>query len=113
MQAYGGLGGLFGASAFVDRNGNTGFNISYGAGAGFGVVGGAGIALGTTPAPGNSRISHMQGGLGIGYGGASLSYSTAEGAGASVGASAGPDFGLAYDSVDGTSETTAGGNICK
>jgi uncharacterized protein RhaS with RHS repeats len=112
-QAYGGIGGAISYSAFVDRNGNTGFNISRGWGAGFGTLGGAGVSLGTTPAAGHTSIDHMQGGVGILAGGFNLSYSKSEGSSGSVGVSAGPDLGFAFGSVHGTSDTTAGGNICK
>jgi RHS repeat-associated protein len=112
-QGYGGIGGYLGFSAFVDRNGNTGFNISRGWGAGFGFVGGAGISLQSTPAPGRTALNQMQGGLGVGPGGGSVSYSRSGGPGGSVGISAGPDVGYAFGSVSGTSDTTAGGNICR
>jgi hypothetical protein len=112
-QSYGGLGGYLGYSAFVDRNGNTGFNISRGWGAGFGLLAGAGVAWGTAPTPGRAEIGHIQGGIGVGYGGGSASYSAREGWGGSAGISAGPKLGYAFGSVSGTSSTTAGRNICR
>jgi hypothetical protein len=113
-QAYGGMGGYIGASASVDRNGNTAFNMSRGLGAGLGANVGAGLSINTsTPAPGRTPISHVQFGAGVGYIGASGSYSKKEGGSGSAGASAGPRLGYAVGSVDGVSETTAGGNICK
>ena len=112
-QAYGGIGGYLGVSAFVDGSGNTGINFTRGWGAGFGAVGGAGVALGSTPAPGRTSVSHIQGGLGVGYAGASTSYSKSEGWNSSGGISAGPKLGYAAGSVDGISTTAAGRNICR
>ena len=114
-QAYVGIGGYIGYSAFVDRHGNTGFNISRGWGGGLGGVAGAGIALTTTPASGRTAINQLQGGIGVGEGGASVSYSRSGGWSGSAGASAGlgPRFGYVFGSVSGVSETTVGGNICK
>ena len=112
-QGYAGPGGYLGFSAFVDRNGDTGFNISRGLGAGFGVLAGAGISLQTTPAPGRTAINQIQTGIGPGDVGGSVSYSRSGGFAGSAGVSVGPRVGYAFGSVSGTSETTAGRNICK
>ena len=112
-QAYGGIGGYLGVSAFVDGSGNTGVNFTRGWGAGLGANGGVGLSLGGTPAPGRTTVSQLQGGVGVGKGGASASYSKAQGFGGSGGISAGLKLGYAAGSVDGVSSTASGGNICK
>ena len=79
-----------------------------------GLVGGFSVlGFGSTSAPGRTNVGRIQGGVGVGYGGASASYSKAEGWGGTGGLSAGPKLGYAIGSVDGASSTTAGGNICK
>ena len=78
-----------------------------------GANGGVGLSLGGTPAPGRTTVSQLQGGVGVGKGGASASYSKAQGFGGSGGISAGLKLGYAAGSVDGVSSTASGGNICK
>lgn len=78
-----------------------------------GLNGGAGLALGGTPAPGRTRVSQIQGGAGVGYVGGSASYSKKDGGNLSGGISAGSKLGFAAGSVDGVSSTAAGRNICR
>lgn len=113
IQAYGGIGGYLGGSVSIDRNGTISGNFSRGWGAGFGGNGGLSLNYGTSPSPGRTKISHIQGGAGYGWIGGSASYSKAEGWNRSGGLSVGPRVGFAAGSVDGTSSTIVIGNVCK